>query len=85
MKREVEMKEVASVLDGLAEVEYRVALARNEDLWETKRATDDRSYFLYLIGLIDNDERTKMLDRSEGLYKEKKKIQDIDESFDVGF
>jgi hypothetical protein len=85
MKRTVDMKEVASVLDGLAEVEYRVALARNEDLWETKRATDDRIYFLYLIGLIDNDERTKMLDRSEGLYKEKKKIQDIDESFDVGF
>jgi hypothetical protein len=85
MKREVEMKDVASVLDGLAEVEYRVALARNEDLWETKRATDDRIYFLYLIGLIDNDERTKMLDRSEGLYKDKKKIQDIDESFDVGF
>lgn len=85
MKRTVEMKNVASVLDGLAEAEYRVALARNEDLWDTKRLTDERVYFLYLIGLIDNDERLKMLERSEGLYKEKKKVQDFDDSFDVGF
>ena len=59
MKRTVEIKQVAGVLDSIAEAEYNVALARNEDLWDVKRGIDERIYFLFLIGLVTDEERLK--------------------------
>lgn len=82
MKRTVEIKQVAGVLDSIAEAEYNVALARNEDLWDVKRGIDERIYFLFLIGLVTDEERLKMLDWSSNLYKQKSKPE---EDFDVEF
>ena len=82
MKRTVEIKQVAGVLDSIAEAEYNVALARNEDLWDVKRGIDERIYFLFLIGLVTDEERLKMLDWSSNLYSKKSKPE---EDFDVEF
>lgn len=76
MKRTVDMKEVASVLDSTAVAEYNVAIARKEDLWEVKRSIDEKIYFLFLIGLVTNEERLKLLDWSSQVYKQKSKTEE---------
>lgn len=76
MKRTVDMKEVASVLDSTSVAEYNVAIARKEDLWEVKRSIDEKIYFLFLIGLVTNEERLKLLDWSSQVYKQKSKTEE---------
>lgn len=69
MKRVVDMKDVASVLDSVAEIEYKLALESNRDLFDVQLEINERIMFLYLIGLVSGKEREKMFRWSEELCK----------------
>lgn len=85
MKRVVEMKDVASVLDSLAEIEYKLALESNRDLFEVQLEINERIMFLYLIGLVSSQEREKMFRWSEDVCKKNLAKKEEAELLDVGF
>lgn len=88
MKREVDVDTALQVVQNELEVGISVAIARHESLWEVKRATEDKLYFLNVIGVIDRKELVEWEDKVDGYYRKKKaqlkKIEE-DQFFDVGF
>lgn len=92
MDRVIDLTRVARVLDNISEVEYDVAIKREEDLWYTHRNMRDRILFLENCGVVTKEESQKMLVWSENEYKknikkvEKKEAEaEIHKLCDVGF
>ena len=85
MKRVVDMKDVASVLDSIAEIEYNLAIESDRDLFEVQLEINERIMFLYLIGLVNGKEREKMLQWSEDLCKKNLVKKEEYKLLDVGF
>lgn len=72
------------VLKNEMEAHFAVAISRNENLWETKRAIQDKLFFLYVIGVITKEEWNEQDDEIEKYYR-KKSAECWDAEIDVGF
>ena len=78
-ERTIDLTRICMVLDNISEVEYEVAVKREEDLWLTHRAMRDRILFLENCGIVTKDESAKMLDWAEHEYKLNiKKVEEIE-------
>lgn len=91
-QRNIDLTRICMVLDNISEVEYEVAIKREEDLWLTHRAMRDRILFLEDCGIVSKEESVKMLDWAEHEYKLNiKKVEEIEAKkeleklCDVGF
>lgn len=71
------------VLKNEMEASFSVAISRGENLWETKRAIQDKLFFLEIIGVITKEEWKEEDEKIEEYYRKKKReLQSIEDGFD---
>ena len=80
----IDEKVSLQVIKNELEASLAVAIARNENLWEAKRAIQDKLFFLNVIGVITNEEWKEEDEKIEAYYR-KKKNECWDMELDVGF
>ena len=66
------------------EINFQVALKRNESLWEVKRGLIDKLYFLKVIGVITKNELDGEEEKIDKYYRKMvTKKKRLDKYFDV--
>ena len=86
--RQVDEEMAIKAVQNETEINFRVALHRNESLWEVKRGLLDKLYFLRAIGLLTKEELDREEKRVDKYYRKmiaRKKRVDSYFDVDAGF
>ena len=82
--REIDEDMALKALQNEMEINFQVALKRNESLWEIKRGLIDKLYFLKVIGVITKEELDGEEEKIDKYYRKMvAKKKRLDKYFDV--